>query len=198
MKREDLEAMGLSKEQIDKVLDAHHKELDPVQKELTKAQEDLKAEQGKTATQKETIDGLNKSLDEFKGADVSGMKKQITDLEAALKAKDEEHSKAIADRDFQDILKEAITAAKGRNAKAITALLDVETLKSSKNQKDDIEAALKELSEKEDGAFLFGDSGSGAENIGSGNPIGSFARGNSGDDLSAMRAAMGLPAEAKK
>ena len=34
MKREDLEALGLSKEQIDKVLDLHHEEYDPVKKDL--------------------------------------------------------------------------------------------------------------------------------------------------------------------
>ena len=34
MKREELEALGMAKEQIDKVLDMHHAELDPVHKDL--------------------------------------------------------------------------------------------------------------------------------------------------------------------
>ena len=50
----------------------------------------------------------------------------------------------------------AIASAKGVNAKAITALLDVETLKASKNQKEDIAAALKALTEAEDSKMLFG------------------------------------------
>lgn len=41
MKREELEALGLTKEQSDKVLDMYHKELDSVQKDLETAQKDL-------------------------------------------------------------------------------------------------------------------------------------------------------------
>ena len=37
------------------------------------------------------------------------------------------------------------------------ALLDMDTLKASKNQKDDIAAALKGLSEAEDSKMLFGE-----------------------------------------
>ena len=55
MKREELEALGMTKEQIDGVLDMHHKELDPVQKDLETAQADLTAEKTKTATQETTI-----------------------------------------------------------------------------------------------------------------------------------------------
>ncbi len=180
MKREELEALGLSKEQIDKVLDAHHKELDPIQKDLAKAQDDLKAEQEKTSVQKTTIDELNKSLDGFKDVDVSALKQQITKLEGDIKAKDEEHSKAIADRDFQDILKESIASAKGKNAKAITALLDIDALKASKNQKDDIAAALKKLAEAEDSKMLFGEPE--PTHVGGGNPIGVVNKGTTNNN----------------
>ncbi len=47
MKREELEAMGLTKEQIDKVLDKYHEEYDPVKKDLEAAQKDLENEKGK-------------------------------------------------------------------------------------------------------------------------------------------------------
>lgn len=157
MKREELEALGMTKEQIDKVLNMHHTEFDPVKKDLVTAQEDLKNEKEKTSTQETTINGLKKDLGEFKGADVSGMKKKIEDLEADIRTKDADHQKEIADRDFNDLLKESISASKGRNAKAITALLDVDTLKASKNQKEDIAAALKTLAEAEDSKMLFGE-----------------------------------------
>lgn len=157
MKREELEAFGLSKEQIDKVLNKYHEEYDPVKKDLEAAQEDLKNEQAKTSTHETTIRDLKKDLEGFKDADVSGMKKKIEDLEADIRTKDADHQKEIADRDFNDLLKESILASKGRNARAITALLDVDTLKVSKNQKDDIAAALKALSEAEDSKMLFGE-----------------------------------------
>ena len=191
MKREDLEAIELTKEQIDKVLDMHHEEYDPVKKELEKVQEDLKNEQAKTSTQTTTIKDLKKDLEEFKDADVSGMKQKIADLEKDIQERDESHQRELADRDFNDILKESIASAKGKNAKAITALLDVDTLKASKNQKEDIAAAIKALTEAEDSKMLFGEPE--PTPAGSGNPIGTVTKGGNQNGDAAMRAAMGLP-----
>ena len=157
MKREDLEALGMTKEQIDKVLDMHHKEYDPVKKDLDTAQTDLAAEKEKTSTQETTINDLKKDLEEFKDADVSGMKKKIEDLENDITTKDKAHQQEIADRDFDDLLKGSIPSANGKYAKAIKALLDVDALKASKNQKEDIVAAIKTLTEAEDSKMLFGE-----------------------------------------
>ena len=170
MKREELEALGLTKEQIDKTLDMYHKEHDPVQKELDTTKADLVAEQEKVKTHEGTISGLKKDLEEFKDADVSGMKQKIEDLEKDIKAKDADYQQQIADRDFNDVLKDSINAAHGKNAKAITALLDVDTLKASKNQKEDVAAAIKALTEAEDSKMLFGEAE--PKPAGTGNPIG--------------------------
>ncbi|MGN0352395.1 MAG: phage scaffolding protein [Roseburia sp.] len=191
MKREDLEALGLSKEQIDKVLDMHHEEYDPVKKDLETAQKDLESEKEKTSTQATTIKDLKKDLEEFKDADVSGMKQKIADLEKDIQTKDETHQKEIADRDFNDILKDSIAAVKGKNVKAITALLDVDTLKASKNQKEDVATALKALTEAEDSKMLFEEPE--PTPAGNGNPIGTVTKGGNQDGDAAMRAAMGLP-----
>lgn len=196
MKKEDLEALGLSKEQIDSVLDMHHKEYDPVKKDLETAQKDLESEKEKTSTQETTIKDLKKDLEEFKDADVSGMKQKIADLEKDIQTKDETHQKEIADRDFNDILKDSIASAKGKNAKAITALLDIDTLKTSKNQKEDIASALKELAEAEDSKMLFGEPE--PTITGNGNPIGIVTKQGNLDDMAAMRAAMGLPEASKE
>ena len=176
MKREDLEALGMTKEQIDKVLDMHHEEYDPVKKDLDTANADLAAEKEKTSTQETTIAGLKKDLGEFKDADVSGMKQKIEDLEKDIQTKDAAHKQEIADRDFNDLLKECITAAKGVNAKAITALLDVTTLKTSKNQKEDIATAIKALTEADDSKMLFGEPEPNV--VGTGNPIGTVDKKN--------------------
>lgn len=170
MKREELEALGLTKEQIDGTLDMYHKEHDPVQKELDATKADLVAEQEKVKTHEGTISGLKKDLEEFKDADVSGMKQKIEDLEKDIKAKDADYQQQIADRDFNDVLKDSINAAHGKNAKAITALLDVDTLKASKNQKEDVAAAIKTLTEAEDSKMLFGEAE--PNPTGKGDPIG--------------------------
>lgn len=191
MKREELEALGLTKEQVDKVLDAHHAELGPVQKELETAKADLKAAKETVETQETTIKGLKTDLEEFKDADVSGMKAKIETLETDLQNKATEYAQQIADRDFNDLLKESIAAVNGKNAKAITALLDVDALKASKNQKEDVASALKVLTEAEDSKMLFGEPAPTV--IGNGNPIGSVNKGGSTDNDAALRAAMGLP-----
>ena len=97
-------------------------------------------------------------LKKFDGVDADGMKKQIADLEKKLKDADDELQTKLADRDFNDLVKDAIQKANGKNAKAITALLDLDTLKKSKNQEADVADAIKKLSEAEDSSMLFGES----------------------------------------
>lgn len=196
MKRDELEALGLTKEQVDKVLDMHHTELDPVQKELNTTKTELTNTKEKVDAHKETINGLKEDLKKFDGVDVTTLNEKIAQLEKDVQTKDTEYAQQLADRDFQDLVKESIAAANGRNAKAITALLDIDTLKASKNQKADVEAALKTLAEAEDSKMLFGESA--PTKVGEGNPIGSVTKGGNSATASAeMRAIMGLPAETK-
>ncbi|MCM1192016.1 MAG: phage scaffolding protein [Butyrivibrio sp.] len=119
------------------------------------------------------------------------MKLKITELEDSIKAKDAAHRKEIEERDFNDSLKEAISAANGKNARAITALLDVDKLKASKNQKEDIAAALKSLAEAEDSKMLFGEAE--ADVIGEGSFPGRVNKPSGSADDAQMRAVMGLP-----
>lgn len=157
MKREELEALGLSKEQVDSVLNLHHNELSPVKKELEDTKEELETEKGKVEAHQGTIDGLKEDLKKFDGVDVTALNERIGQLEKDIKQKETEYTQQIADRDFNDILRESINAANGINVKAITALLDVDALKASKNQKDDIANAIKALTEAEDSKMLFGE-----------------------------------------
>ena len=122
------------------------------------------------------MEELKKQLEGFKDVDVTALNQRISDLETEKSNIKKEYDEKIAERDFNDILKNAITTVNGKNAKAITALLDVEALKASKNQKEDIAAALKTLSEAEDSKMLFGEP---APTIGGkGNPIGMVIKGN--------------------
>ena len=100
---------------------------------------EVQAEKLKTAEEKVTT--LTGNLDKFKDVIVDELNNQITTLKNDLAAKDKELTDKLADRDFNDLLKESIVTAKGKNAKAIMALLDTDTLKASKNQKEDIAAA---------------------------------------------------------
>lgn len=106
-----------------------------------------------------------------------------------FKAKDDEYAAKEADRVFMDSIKEAVKTAGGRNEKAVIAMLDIDALKESKNQSDDIKKALEDV-KKSDG-YLFGanepiNNAVGGTNISGGADPGA-------DDVSAIRAAMGLP-----
>ncbi len=140
---------------------------------------------------KTSLDDVNIKLKEFEGVDVKDLQGQITKLQGDLKAKDDEYAAKEADRVFMDSIKDAVKAAGGRNEKAVIAMLDIDALKKSKNQSDDIKTALENV-KKSDG-YLFG------VNEPINNPVGGTG-GNGGaeiggDEMSALRAAMGLPAQ---
>ena len=159
--------------------------------------------------QKEKLDAaedkaktLAESMEKFKDVDPDALKQSIEDLKKELEAKDADYAGKIADRDFEDTLKEAISAAKGKNAKAIRALLELDTLKASKNQKEDVASAIKALTEAEDSAFLFAkdhgdepeDADTGAGVIGKADVIGTVKHGGGDNFLAGLRSSMGLPA----
>lgn len=129
--------------------------------------------------QKDKVDSLSASLEEakeslksFEGVNVEDLNKKIEDLNKQIAKNESEYEAKIADRDFNDLLKSAITEANGKNVKAITALLDVDALKTSSNQKEDMAKALKALAEAEDSKMLFG--APEAQPVGTGSPIGTI------------------------
>lgn len=156
-----------------------------------------KAEYDKATSQRDeyktSLDTVNGKLKEFEGVDVTDLKGQIAKLQQDLKDKDTEYANKEADRIFRDTLREAIKTAGGRNEKAVMALLDIETLKASKDQSADIKKALDAA--KESDAYLFGSDEPFLNPVGpTNNPDGG---GKGMGDLSSIRAAMGLPAEKK-
>lgn len=165
--------------------------------EFEKQKEKLETANETIKTNNEAIDGLKKDLEGFKDVDVTGLQNKIAELESKTSTIESEYQAKLADRDFQDILKENIASLNGKNAKAITALLNMDELKASKNQKDDIAKALKALSEAEDSKMLFGETK--PDITGMGSPIGAIGTGNTGDaDVIAARKVMGLPVEGAK
>lgn len=138
---------------------------------------------------------LKKQLEGFKDVDVTALNQRITDLEKEKDTIKKEYDDKIAERDFDDLIKESIAAVKGKIPKAIMALMDIDALKASKNQKTDIEEALKALAEAEESKMLFGEDE--PSELGKGDPIGSITKlGSSGDAWEAqMMAAAGISVE---
>ena len=121
----------------------------------------------------EKVKTLTASLDKFKDVDPTALTQTIEDLKGQLTQKDAEFAQRLADRDFDDLINTNINTLKGKNAKAIKALLDVDALKQSKNQAEDIKTALEALQKADDSAFLFESTQPQAQ--GSFNPIGGIS-----------------------
>lgn len=141
MKTEDLQAKGLTQEQIDYVMAEYGKELNGIKQDRDNYKTQLAAAQT--------------TLKSFEGVNVQELQGKVTQLTADLANKEMELQKQIADRDFNDLLKVTAAGFKPRDLKAVMPFLDVEKLKASKNQEADIKAALESV--KKDNAYLFQD-----------------------------------------
>ena len=122
---------------------------------------------GETPLPKEVIDAImaenGRDIEGVKAryADYDALKEQLAQAETDISKSWEEklnqqvdtHRREMSDLIFSHNLEKAILSAKGRNAKAITALLDIEALKASENQTADLEDALQNL--KQDCSYLF-------------------------------------------
>lgn len=149
MKREFLQnfkvnGQELPKEIIDAIMAENGRDIEAAKKPF--ADYDSIKEQLQTAK-----DGLKA----FEGVDVAKLQGEITTLQGKLNDKDTEWQGKLDAMAFDAKVKDAITAAKGKNAKAIAALLDLDTLKASKNQDADLKTALDAL--QKDSGYLFGD-----------------------------------------
>ena len=180
MKAEFLKGLGLEQDVVDKIMAENGKDVAAEQAKTTKAE-------GERDNYKDQLATATESLEKFKDVDPAAMQSEIENLNKQLKDKDEEYAAKEADRIFSDTVKEAIKSAGGRTEKAVMAMLDMEALKASKNQSEDIKKALETV--KESDTYLFGSDEPFMNAVG--------ATGGSadvgGDNLSAIRAAMGLP-----
>lgn len=179
MKTEDLKALGLTEEQITSVMKENGIDIQREQKKVTAVELERDNYKGQ-------LDSAQTTLKGFEGVDVKEMTGKIATLTADLQAKEATYQKELSDRDFNSLLDGTITSVGAKNAKAVKALLDMDKLKTSKNQTEDIKAALEAVKTEND--YLFG----------SAEPINNAVRiTNSnlpaGDaNTNALRAAMGL------
>ena len=133
---------ALPKEIIDVIMDENGRDIEAAKKPFADY-EAMKAQ----------LQAAKDGLEAFKGVDVDKLQGKIQELTGQLADKDREWQAKLDGMAFDGRIRDAITAAKGRNAKAIAALLDVDALRASKNQETDIRAALEAL--KKDNGYLF-------------------------------------------
>lgn len=184
MKKEDLQKLGLTDEQINEVFKMNGLDVNGAKGELENAKKELENYKSQfTSTQTEL-----KKLQELKPEELS---KQVSDLNEKLATQKADFEKQIADRNFNDLLTKSVATAGGREAKAIIPFLDVEALKTSQNQETDIKTAIEAV--KKDHDYLF------TSNEPVKNPVSSTqGNGSAGDTgLDFARSIMGVKTEKK-
>lgn len=164
------------KSEFDKVMRENYKTITEVEK-ITSARDNYKNQ----------LETAKASLKEFEGVNVDELNTKIKTLTADLEKKDTEFATKLADMEFNSMVDGAITKSGAKNTKAVKALLDLDALKSSKNQADDIAKALESV--KADNDYMF------KSEEPFQNPVGKTGGNPNPSPLSAVRMAMGLKAE---
>lgn len=136
--------------EFDKAVAENYKTSAEFEKKVNKLTEDLNAEKKRADDAVETLKGFDGKDFDAITRERDEWKKKHDDALAA-------HQKEQEDREFNQLLEDSIAAAKGKNTKAITALLDVEKLRTSKNQQADVKSALDAL--RSESGYLFDDNG---------------------------------------
>ena len=150
--------------EFNKAVAENYKTIAEHEKKVNRLTDDLAAEKKRADTAVETLKGFEGKDFDAITRDRDKWKKDYEDAVAA-------HQKEQEDREFNSVLETSITDAKGKNAKAIMALLDLDKLRGSKNQEKDIKAALDAM--RTENGYLFEDNG--------GNPHFTGSKGNNGN-----------------
>lgn len=138
------------KTDFDKAVAENYKTAAEFEKKVNRLTDDLNAEKSARQTAEDTLKG-------FEGKDYDAIIKDRDEWKRKHEEQEAAHKKEKEDREFNEILSSAISEAKGKNAKAITALLDIEKLRNSRNQQSDIKSELDAL--RTESGYLFEDNG---------------------------------------
>ena len=150
--------------EFNKVVAENYKTIAEHEKKVNRLTDDLAAEKKRADEAVETLKG-------FEGKDFDAITRERDEWKTKHDNAVAAHQKEQEEREFNAVLETAITDAKGKNAKAIMALLDLDKLRGSKNQEKDIKAALDAM--RTESGYLFDDNG--------GNPKFTDPKGNGGN-----------------
>lgn len=148
MNREELKALGLTEEQIDKVMASHGKVVNSTKDNLdsvTTERDDLKTQLTDRDKQLEDLKGKAKGNDDLT-AEIERLKAENSTTATEYQAKLDKQS-------FEFSLDKALTSAQVKNAKAVKALLDTEKIKLDGEKLLNLDNQLTAL--KESDPYLF-------------------------------------------
>lgn len=149
MKTEELKEIGLNDEQIAAVFKLRGKEVEDYN-QLKNNFETLKTE---NENYKSQVESANEQIEAFKDMDIESIKASAEEYknkyeQAQIKAKEDMDNITL-----NNAIDLGLVNAGSRNLKAAKALLDIDSLKDSKNLNDDLKAQIEGL--KESDSYLF-------------------------------------------
>lgn len=150
MKTDELKAWGLTDEQSEKVMAQYGKDVSKLQKENEK----LTADRDK---EKERADTAEETLKKFDGVDVETMQAELATWQQKAKDAEKDYADKLAQRDFEDALKEEIGGYKftsGAAKKAIMAEIREAGLKVKDGKILGLSDLLAQMKEKDASAFV--------------------------------------------
>lgn len=148
MNREQLQAAGLSDEQITAVLEGFKGFVPPSRfNEVNEAKKQAEA----------LIKERDKQLEDLKSnlGSQEDLGKQIEALQMENKAAKEQYEKALNDVKRDNAIEMALAQSGARNIKAVKALLDMESIKLDGDKLDGFDAQLKSLLKDDSTSFMF-------------------------------------------
>lgn len=155
MKRSELEALGLTKEQADAVIKINGEDIENA-KSVSSAE--LKNIQTEVDSLKNQVKERDTQLETLKGSagDNEALKQQIADLQKANTDAVAAHESEMTKLKVDFAVEKALTGANAKNVKAVRALLDLEDAKLDKegNVKG-LADQIEKLTKGEDTKFLF-------------------------------------------
>lgn len=150
MKTDELKAWGLTDEQSEKVMAQYGKDVSKLQKENEK----LTADRDK---EKERADTAEETLKKFDGVDVETMQAELATWQQKAKDAEKDYADKLAQRDFEDALKEEIGVYKFTSEAAKKAIM-AEIREAGMKVKDGkilgLSDLLAQMKEKDASAFV--------------------------------------------
>lgn len=155
MKRSELEALGLNKEQVDAVIKINGDDIENAKKT---AESETQNVQKEVDSLKSQVKERDKQLETLKATagDNEALTKQIADLQAENATAKEAHETEMTRLKVDFAVEKALAGANAKNIKAVKALLDLEDAKLDKegNVKG-LQEQIDKLTAADDTKFLF-------------------------------------------
>lgn len=154
MKREFLKSLGIEdKEIIDKIMDENSAD-------IGRAKGELETYKTKVSDLEKEVNSKNTEITTLqnKVKDVDALNQKISQLETDKTNLTNELNTKVSQIQKDHAIESKIRDSKGKNVKAIKALLDMDKITFENNQLAGIEEQLTALASAEDSSMLFGDS----------------------------------------